>query len=450
VTQVGRRRYLQLAAGVGASLPGVVLAACGGNGGAGAGSGTAALPAKKVRPGTSLTWRSYINNEPLMTEINKIWSAKHPDVKLTHAFSTAAEIAQKVTSEIAAGTPVDVAMSSYRDVPSFQRYLTNMEPYARRDKFALTEFVPAAINQYKFGTGIYAVPNSFPVRVGMYNATIFAERGIKPPPTTWDAAWSFDDFVNVARAANNPKGDQTIWAVGWDKAAALPNLIQVMLFCNNNGGAVLSEDGKECLLTQPRAREALQFMQDLIQRHRVAPAPGDVAQPGADLFAQGKVAWASFGPASVATYRKTLTFEWGLTPVPLGPGAKQRTTVMDGSAWMMLEGQNKEEAWELAQTLVSPEYERAAGELQGYVPARKALMAEYTKSEPPKNFKLLAEASERTYLVPKTPWMAEADAALAPLLADLWAGKKSANVVAEDGKRVLDPILKKDFSFKTT
>jgi multiple sugar transport system substrate-binding protein len=442
-----RRGYLAATGAVGV-LGVVLLPACVSAGGT---NERAALPAKRVRPGTSLTFRSYINNEALLTEVNKLWSAKHPDVKITHSFSTAAEITQKLIGEIAAGTPVDVAMSGYRNVSALQHHLANFEPYARRDRYPMQEFIPAAVNQYKYGNGHYALPNSFPVRVGVYNASLLAERGVKPPPSTWDApGWTWDDFVNMARAANNPRVEQPVWAVGWDKAAGVPNVLQVILFCNNNGGAFLRDDGKECLLTQPRSREALQFMQDLIQRHRVAPAPGDVTPPGADLFLQGKVAWGSWGPASLASYRRQITFDWALSPVPLGAGAKQRSTVMDGSAWMMLDGaQNKEEAWELLQTLVSPEYERAAAEIVGYVPPRRAMMADYARTEPPKNFKVMLDASERTYLFPKTPWIGEADDAAAPLLADLWAGRKSANAVAEEVKRLIDPILQKDFAFKT-
>ena len=77
------------------------------------------------------------------------------------------------------------------------------------------------------------------------------------------------------------------------------------------------------------------------------------------------------------------------------------------------------------------------------------MMAEYAGAEPPKNGKIMLEASERTFLFPKTPWIAEADTALAPLLADLWAGKKTATAVADDAKRLLDPILQKDFTFRT-
>lgn len=416
----------------------------------GTAGGAPSLPAKQVRSGITLNWRSYVNNQPLLTEVERLWTAKHPQIKLSHAFSTAAEILQKLSAEVAAGTPPDVALLGYRDVPAMQRHLLSLEPYVRRDKYALQDFVPAAINQYKYGSSYYALPNSFPVRVGVYNASLFRERGVKLPPTTWDGAWSWEDHVAATRALTGTRGDQKVWGMSWDKSAGVPNLLQVMLFCNNNGGAFLREDGKECVVNQPRSRDALQYMQDLIQRHQAAPAPAELQQPNADLFVQGKAAWGSFGPASVAAYRKQLTFDWALGPLPLGPGAKQRTTIMDGSAWMALrDGANREEAWELVQTLVSPEYERAAAELQGYVPARRPLMAEYAGAEPPKNGKIMLEASERTYLLPKTPWAAEAETAVAPPLGELWAGKKTANAMADEAKRLLDPILQREFSFRT-
>ncbi|HEX2037221.1 MAG TPA: extracellular solute-binding protein [Chloroflexota bacterium] len=438
----------QVVGGLGA-LAGALGMACAGAGGAGGG---ATLPAKQIRPGTTLHWRSYVNNEALLVEVDRLWTEKQPQVTAVHAFTPAAEILQKVIGEVAAGTPVDVTLLGYRDVPALQRHLVALEPYMRRDRYPIQEFVPAAIDQYRYGNSAYALPNSFPVRVGVYNASLFAERGLKPPPATWDGAgWTWDELANTARALSGARGGgEPVWGLGWDKGAGVPNLLQVILFCNNNGGTFLREDGRECLLTQPRSREALQFMQDLIQRWQVAPAPGEVAQPGADLFVQGKVAWASFGPASVAAYRRTITFDWAVGPLPLGPGGKQRTTVMDGSAWMLLrDGANRDAAWELLQTLVSPEYERAAAHHVGYVPPRRALMAEYASGEPPRHARIMLEASERTYLFPKTPWIAEADAALAPLLGELWSGKGSVNAVTEAAKGLLDPLLQRDFSFRT-
>jgi hypothetical protein len=52
-------------------------------------------------------------------------------------------------------------------------------------------------------------------------------------------------------------------------------------------------------------------------------------------------------------------------------------------------------------------------------------------------------------LLPKTPWAAEAEAASMPLFGELWEGKKNANTVTDEVKRLLDPILQKEFSFRT-
>ena len=38
---------------------------------------------------------------------------------------------------------------------------------------------------------------------------------------------------------------------------------------------------------------------------------------------------------------------------------------------------------------------------------------------------------------------------MSPLLAELWSGARGANVVAEEAKRLLDPILQREFSFRT-
>ncbi len=82
---ITRRRLV--GSGLLLSGSGALAAACG-TGGAGGPS----VPAKQVRTGVTLNWLSYVNNEPLHDEINKIWTAKHPQVKLSHTFSTAAEI----------------------------------------------------------------------------------------------------------------------------------------------------------------------------------------------------------------------------------------------------------------------------------------------------------------------------------------------------------------------
>jgi ABC-type glycerol-3-phosphate transport system substrate-binding protein len=134
----------------------------------------------------------------------------------------------------------------------------------------------------------------------------------------------------------------------------------------------------------------------------------------------------------------------------VGPGGTKRSSIMTGSAWMLFDAAaNREAGWSLLQTVTSPEYQRAAGSIVGYMPPRKAVLAEYAGQEPPKSVRILLDAAESVYLFPKTPWSSEAEAVLAPLLGELWAGKRSAGEVAQEAKRLIDPIVQKPFSFKT-
>jgi multiple sugar transport system substrate-binding protein len=431
---------------------GALAAACGAARSGGA-SATAA-PAARVQPGSTVRYHTYVADQQVKAEVDRLWSIQQPQVKLEYTVSSAGEILTKLTAELAAGTPPEMAMTGYRDVPQLQPKLVNLAPYMKRDRFPADAFLDRSLEQYRYGGSSYALPHTFPIRVGVYNRDLLAARGVAPPPAQWDSpAWTWDRLLETSRALTQGSADRLddhVWGWGWDTKAALPNTTWVMLFCNNNGGAFLRDDGKECLLTQPRSREALQFMQDLIQRWRVARTPEEAKQTPVDIFQLGRLALGFFPPAELGNYRKQITFDWGVGAVPLGPGGTKQSSIMTGSAWMMLEAAaNREASWALLQTVTSPEYERAAGTIVGYMPPRKAVLADYAGQEPPKGVKILLDAAERVYLFPKTPWSSEAEAAIGPLLDDLWAGRRSAAEVADEAKRVVDPIVQKPFAFKT-
>jgi ABC-type glycerol-3-phosphate transport system substrate-binding protein len=186
-----------------------------------------------------------------------------------------------------------------------------------------------------------------------------------------------------------------------------------------------------------------------MHRRRVSRTPADAKQTPQELFPLGRLAMEPFRPAQLGNYRRQLQFPWGLTPAPKGPKGKAHTTIMVGSAWFMpADGKLKEEAWELLQHLTSAEAERAQIKHSGNTPARKAVMDEYVREQPPKNMGMLTKAAEQAYRVPTTPWFPEADATLTGIMNDLWEGRTNAGAAAQEAKRLLDPLLQQPFSFK--
>ena len=446
---VTRRRLLRRGAAAGGSafVP-LAVGACS----AGGQASPDTLGARRLKPGTSIAWRTYVANPPMPDEINKLWTAKHPDIKISTKSIAFGPHLPKLIADMAADTPPEVVLVQYPEVPKVQPMLTNLTPYMKRDKFPEKDFFPGSIDQYRFGGNVYALPIDFPIRAVLYNATMFQERSIKPPPTSWDdPGWSWEDYAEAARRATRIDGarpEETVWGVRW--GVNLPGLFETYFFLINNEARFLNAEGTECLLTQPGAVETLQFMQDLIQRWRVAPTPADVRQvPGGDRFIAGKTAMDIFRPVVLATYRRDINFEWGIAPLPRGPRGKGRHTIMGGSAWVPpAPNKNREEAWELLQHLTSPEVERIQIQHVGIMPARRAVLDKYAAQEPPKNMKMVLRGADTTLPNPQTPWFPDAQAAVTPLLNQLWEGAISPSVAAQEAKRQVDPILKQAYQLK--
>jgi multiple sugar transport system substrate-binding protein len=296
------------------------------------------------------------------------------------------------------------------------------------------------------------MPYDFPIRCIWYNAAMFRERGVTAPTGNWDdPGWSWNDFADAARRLTRPEATaaDSVWGVRW--GVDLPALFETHYFLLNNGASFFSADGTQCVITEPAGVETLQFMQDLFQRWRVARLPADVQAAGGDRFAAGKLAMDVFRPVQIANYRRDLTFEWALAPLPRGPQGKGRTTIMGGSAWVVpQENKNPEEASELIQHLITPDVERAQARHVGIMPARRQVLDEYAAQEPPKNMKLVLRGAEACQLMPKSPWWAEVQAIAKPILDELWLGARSPSSAAQEIKRLVDEQLKQPFTFKTS
>ena len=91
-----------------------------------------------------------------------------------------------------------------------------------------------------------------------------------------------------------------------------------MSFMYQNGGRILDENNKPVVNT-PENVEALQFYNDLVWKHHVAPSPVDYANmgnPGPDqLFAQGIVAFEITGFWNIASLNKVPELNWNIAPV---------------------------------------------------------------------------------------------------------------------------------------
>ncbi|MBK8021538.1 MAG: sugar ABC transporter substrate-binding protein [Chloroflexi bacterium] len=177
--------------------------------------------------------------------------------------------------------------------------------------------------QYQYEGSQYALPDRGGAMIVYYNTDMFDAAGVEYPA----ADWTWEDFLAAAQVLTLRDGD-AVTQYGFAAGGWWP---WWMSFIYQNGGAVLDESGMPAFNT-PEVAEALQFYNDLVYTHGVAPSPEDYANLGTNspdpLFAQGKVAMIMTGFWNIASLRDVPDLNWDIAPVW---GNEERGTVAFGS-----------------------------------------------------------------------------------------------------------------------
>ena len=124
------------------------------------------------------------------------------------------------------------------------------------------------------GTGLHTM-------IMYYNKGIFDEAGMEYPPHVQEEAWTWDEFVNVAKQLSGGEGMNRRYGA---YIPPWPTIWRVMV--ESNGGAFYNEDLKSVALDSPEVAEVIQDLADLRLVEQAAPPVDMIDSLGWDLFLQ--------------------------------------------------------------------------------------------------------------------------------------------------------------------
>ena len=124
------------------------------------------------------------------------------------------------------------------------------------------EFYPSVLNQYRIDGVQYALPVGAKPLMLYYDAEHFAELGVSPP----DASWDWNNLAENAVKLTTKKADGTV--ARWGLVARGERIFWALW---QNEATLVDMDTLQCGLQAPAAVEALQFVHDLMHKHRVSP-----------------------------------------------------------------------------------------------------------------------------------------------------------------------------------
>jgi multiple sugar transport system substrate-binding protein len=359
---------------------------------------------------------------------------------------------QELQVELAGGVPPDVFFYLQENIPIpalvGKQIGFPLDTYIARDKYDSSDFLPQAWALNVWQGKVYAIPRDYGNQQIYYNVELFNAAGIPPIPADWtDTTWTFDAYVAAAQKLTKQEGGKTtVWGClvneGWRPWAT---------FVYSNGGTVVDQDANgvstDISLTSDAAVGGLQFLQDLIYTHKVAPHPDVASQQGQlQLFASSKVGMVLDNSSGAGNYRKNLSFKWDVGAVPLGHAAK-RGSGGGGTAWAITQpSTHHDQSWAFLQWLTSADSQRLEARAGVTTPSRQSVVRSADFLQPslaPAHSVSFANAQPYVVRDPvSAAWPQIQSQIVTKQLDSLWDDSKDAKTVAALIKQQADPVFK--------
>jgi multiple sugar transport system substrate-binding protein len=426
----------------GAGLGGVLLAACG----AGQTPGAPAADAKPV------TIEYNVQSAALWEKAGQVvapFNKKYPHITVN---ATPDGGIAKLRTMLAAGTVPDTTWLNISDMPGVaeQGALFQLDQWITRDWKAMDgdDVYPGAWEAITWKGKRHGTPYEANPFLPVYRTDFFDAAGV-PYPTRQaeQGKWDWNAVLETARKLTKTGAD------GKKQFGLQLRTGNYALFhwIWNNGGEIWSQDRSECLMNKPPAVEAIQFMQDLIVRHRVVPM-------GADRGTEIKEA---SGTTSTNMLSKIVAFEWQFSgggslmggiadfpfevaPEPKGKSAKLIPHMNGAGNVMLREAKNPEPAWEFLKFFNSKEADVVLMNTGITPPRRKSSEEYYTKQvKYPPNGKVLAEMARVARMTPTVAAWADFNTILTKELDPVWTGNRRPQEALDEVVRQVNPLLKK-------
>ncbi|GIN71478.1 putative ABC transporter substrate-binding protein YesO [Bacillus sp. J14TS2] len=193
-----------------------------------------------------------------------------------------------------------------------------------------------------------------------YNKQFFDEQGVDYPPTKAEDAWTWEEFIEVARKFTVDREGNHPGESGFDpKNIETYGISNFTYFYENflllNEGGIISEDGKTILLGSKNTIDALQAIQDLMYVENVMPKPSQLSTlPATDTaLLTGRVAMnidGQWAMQELGKAKKEKSLDLGIGVLPK---MKKAVTLTTGTPIVVFNSDNANENWEETKTFLT-------------------------------------------------------------------------------------------------
>ncbi|MEV4810432.1 sugar ABC transporter substrate-binding protein [Micromonospora avicenniae] len=285
----------------------------------------------------------------------------------TATVTPAQDLTQQLGQGLAGGTPPDVF---YVDAAQFADYASvgALEPYG--DKISNTgDFYESLRTTFTYDGKFYCAPKDFSTLALEINTDLWAKAGLTDAdvPTTWDQLTATAQKIKAKGQVPLALGDTR------DRVGA---------FMVQNGGWLMSEDGKQPTADTPENLAALQYVKDLLTKGLAQyPKQLDAGWSG-EAFGRGKAVMTIEGNWIKGALQNDFpNVKYKVVPLPAG--AKGQGTLSFTQCWgIAAKSKYKEQAIKFVEAMTSGEQQMAFAQAFGVMPSRQSVRDQYVSAFP--------------------------------------------------------------------
>lgn len=253
------------------------------------------------------------------------FNEQYPNVKVELQSFGYDDYFTQLQSKIVGGSAADV----------FELNFENFVAYASEDVLLdigdligdTSGFNQTALEAFQYDGKQFGIPNSFSNVVLIYNKDLFDKAGVSYPTDDW--TWT--DMLEAAKKIRALSAD----TYGLYRPLSFHEFYKGV---KQNGGSLLSEDGKNFTVNLPQNVETLEIMSDWVTGSNVMPSDAQMGGMGDwDLFKSGRLGMIVTGIWAFGDFTDNCDFAWD---VAVEPGNTAKATHFFSNAYVV----NKEAA----------------------------------------------------------------------------------------------------------
>ncbi|MDD3818961.1 MAG: sugar ABC transporter substrate-binding protein [Actinomycetota bacterium] len=299
---------------------------------------------------------------PLETESVRqgldIFMSKNPNITVEYNPIPGEEYTSKILTMMMAKTAPDVFFCYAYDYRSFARAGNLLDITDEfNEVYNLDDYVPPASTIMNIDNKVYGIISCIVCPVIYYNKDIFDEAGLDYPPSDPAEAWTWDEFVDVAKKLTKVENGKVVRYGVY----GLENMYNYSALIMSNGGKFWDDNNNitKTMINSPETAEVLQAIYDLAAVENATTfLPDQMQQIGGsqsatNLLKNGNIAMLIDGSWSLQEISQ-MDFNYGMGVLP-----KFKEAITHGQAHVHSAGADTEhpdEAWQLINFLSSDDY----------------------------------------------------------------------------------------------